>query len=57
MITQEGAEVVTLQHFNFQKINVGLSWSFGKSQRPVRARRVGTLEEASRTSGGNGIGN
>ena len=57
MITQEGAEVVTLQHFNFQKINIGLSWSFGKSQRPVRARRVGTLEEASRTSGGNGIGN
>ena len=43
------------QNYLVQRVTVGLTWSFGKSS-STRQRKVGNLEEASRTGGGSGIG-
>lgn len=42
------------QKYGNQKLVFDLSWSFGKAQAPVRARRVGNLEEMSRVGSGQG---
>jgi hypothetical protein len=54
--THTGNVVSVLQqkYFN-QRVNIGLTWSFGKAT-GSRRRNVGELEEASRASGGGGIG-
>ena len=43
------------QKYLSQRVNIGLTWSFGKAT-GSRRRNVGELEEASRASGGGGIG-
>ena len=52
-----GKNVVTsLQQIYYaQKVVVDLTFNFGKSQKPLKQRRVGGLEEMSRASGGGGI--
>ena len=45
------------QKFYQQKLTVGVSWNFGKAQQPLRYRKVGNLEEASRAGSGKTIGN
>ncbi|MGM9737610.1 MAG: outer membrane beta-barrel protein, partial [Candidatus Cryptobacteroides sp.] len=44
------------QKFYQQKLTVGLSWNFGKAQQPLRYRKVGNLEEASRAGSSKSIG-
>ena len=43
------------QQYLTQRVKVGLTWRFGKSN-SSRRRNVGNLEEASRAGGGSGIG-
>lgn len=43
------------QIYTTQSIKVGLNWNFGKAQKPLKHRNVGSLEEVSRSSGSSGI--
>ena len=40
-----------------QTIKVGLQWNFGTAQKPLKQRKVGTLDEASRTANSTGLSN
>jgi hypothetical protein len=42
------------QDYLFQKVKLGLQWNFGASQKPLRHRNVGTLEELDRASNSSG---
>ena len=54
--TNTGKVVSVLKQKYFtQRVNIGLTWSFGKAS-STRRRHVGDLEEASRATGGGGIG-
>ena len=61
IIDESGYNVKTYltQEFYSQKILFDLTWTFGSSQKPVKSRKVGNLEEISRGSGsgsGSGLG-
>lgn len=40
------------QRYLTQTVKVGLQWNFGTAQKPLRQRKVGSLEEAGRIGGG-----
>lgn len=55
--TGSGVKTYMTQEFYSQKILFDLTWTFGSSQKPVKSRKVGNLEEISRGSGsGGGLG-
>ena len=61
IIDESGYNVKTYltQEFYSQKILFDLTWTFGSSQKPVKSRKVGNLEEISRGSAsgsGSGLG-
>ena len=46
---------VIRQKYYSQVAHIGLTWRFGKAQQ-TRARKVGSIDEASRIGGGKGLG-
>lgn len=50
-----GTESSLSQKYNSQMLRIGLNWNFGKAQQ-VRQRKVGSLDEISRTGSSSGIG-
>lgn len=56
MVEATGITSVCTQKLYIQKIRIGLSWTFGAAQKPLRHRKVGVLDEASRTSSSSSMG-
>lgn len=50
-ISMNGTQVTYYdQHHLEQTVKIGLQWNFGTAQKPLKRRKVGTLDEASRTA-------
>lgn len=57
IVGQPGVTSTFQQKYLMQKVTVGLQWNFGTAQKPLKQRRVGDLEESSRTgSSGTSLG-
>lgn len=55
-IYMNGTEVSVYDQTQLQQtVKVGLQWNFGTAQKPLKHRKVGELEEASRTANTTGI--
>lgn len=44
------------QYYLAQKVSVGLQWNFGAAQKPLRQRKVGNIDEASRVGSNSELG-
>lgn len=55
IVAGQGVESSYKQRYLMQKVTVGLQWNFGATQKPLKQRKVGALDEASRAGGG-GVG-
>lgn len=55
-VYMNGTQISLYEQTHFmQTLKFGLQWNFGKAQKPLKMRRVGDLDEASRMGGNNGL--